>query len=161
MIKLQASVLIDCPVEDVFEFVTDGQKAPMWNSELIEVKKTSEGSKGVGTKYWMVHQLPIGRTESIHEVIEHELNKRFSLKMTRVPSGVSTTPVSLLYRYSFEPVGGGTKLSLTAEVEMDTLATMLAPIVTSAIKRRMKANFDTLKGLLEVEDAGPGGAGRS
>jgi hypothetical protein len=144
MIKLKASVLIDRLVEDVFEFVTDGQNAPIWNSELVEVKKTSEGSMGVGTKYWMVHQLPIGRTESIHEVIEHELNRRFSLKIT------SATPVSFFYRYSFEPVGQGTKLSLTAEVEIDSLATMLAPIMTSAIKRRMKANFDTLKHLLEA-----------
>ena len=43
MTKLEQSVVINRPTEEVFAFVTDIEKLPQWMSELVEAKQTSEG----------------------------------------------------------------------------------------------------------------------
>ena len=72
MTKLEASVVINRPTEEVFAFVTDIEKLPQWMSELVEAKQTSEGPMGVGTTMSAVAS-PLGRrAESTQEVTEYE-----------------------------------------------------------------------------------------
>ncbi len=72
MIRMETSVVINCPIEEVFAFVTDFEKASQWMSELVEAKQTSEGPVGVGTTF-SAEANPLGRqAESIQEVTEYE-----------------------------------------------------------------------------------------
>jgi uncharacterized protein YndB with AHSA1/START domain len=43
MTKLESSVVINRPPEEVFAFVTDFENSTQWMAELVEGKKTSEG----------------------------------------------------------------------------------------------------------------------
>ncbi len=49
MFRLEHSVVINRPIEQVFEYVTNIENAPKWKSRLLEVTRTSEGPVGVGT----------------------------------------------------------------------------------------------------------------
>lgn len=42
---------VDRPVEEVFAFLADGENDPKFSPRVLEMKKTTEGTTGVGTVY--------------------------------------------------------------------------------------------------------------
>jgi uncharacterized protein YndB with AHSA1/START domain len=48
MARVEHSVVIDRPVEDVFRYVTTYERHPEWCTETEEAGATSEGPTGVG-----------------------------------------------------------------------------------------------------------------
>lgn len=142
MVRFRAEVTIARPIEAVFSFVARAENGSMWNSAVREVRKTSEGPVGVGTEYRMSRQLPRGRVEDTLQVVDYEPNERYTI---RVISG----PTPFLYRYTFEPLGDRTRMSLSAEGSLGGAAALLSPIASIAVKRGVAANLQTLKALLE------------
>ena len=59
--RLQTSVNIERPVEEVFAYVSDPRNLPAWNSAVQAVRPTSPATNGVGSTYSMKRQLPTGR----------------------------------------------------------------------------------------------------
>jgi len=51
MTKVEHSVVINRPIEEVFSYVTDIGNWPQWNSGMLEGEHTSEGSMAVGTTF--------------------------------------------------------------------------------------------------------------
>jgi uncharacterized protein YndB with AHSA1/START domain len=49
--KVEASVMIDRPVEEVWEFIMDLSKVPTWDTSISEVRETSTGPIGVGSTF--------------------------------------------------------------------------------------------------------------
>ncbi len=143
MVRFTADVIIARPVETVFSFVARAENGSMWNSAVREVRKTSEGPVGVGTEYRMSRQLPQGSVENTLQVVEYEPNERYAIRVT---SG----PTPFLYRYTFEPQGDRTRMSLSAEGSLGGAADLLSPIASITVKRGVQANFQTLKAALEA-----------
>lgn len=143
MVRFTAEVVTARPVEAVFSFVARAENGSMWNSAVRDVRKTSEGPVGVGTEYWMSRQLPRGIVENTLQVVEYEPNEKYAIRVT---SG----PTPFLYRYTFEPQGDRTRMSLSAEGSLGGAADLLSPIASIAVKRGVQANFQTLKAVLEV-----------
>lgn len=50
MIDVEESVGIGRPVDVVFAFIADQTNAPQWQDGLLEVRRTSDGPLGVGTR---------------------------------------------------------------------------------------------------------------
>ncbi|MFQ5594038.1 MAG: SRPBCC family protein [Anaerolineae bacterium] len=147
MARIEASVVINRPIEEVFAFVTDSEKMSHWMSELVEAKQTSEGPVGVGTTYMAV-ATPLGRrAESTQEVVEYEPNRKFAFKST---SG----PVASKDNYTFESVAGGTKVTRVAEAETGGFFRLAEPLAVRMMQRQFKTNFAHLKDLLEAQAQG-------
>ena len=51
MAKIEANVIIDRPVEDVWSFMLDVSSLPKWIPGNLEGKVTSEGPIGMGTRF--------------------------------------------------------------------------------------------------------------
>ena len=51
MVRVQTSVVISRPVEEVFEVVTNFEKNAQWQPRCLGAKQTSEGPIGVGTTF--------------------------------------------------------------------------------------------------------------
>jgi uncharacterized membrane protein len=51
MTRVATSVVINRPPEEVFEFVSNFENNPRWQSGMHEARITSEGPLGVGTTY--------------------------------------------------------------------------------------------------------------
>ncbi len=49
--RFEATIVIDRPIENVFEFLADGENDKKFSSRIIEIEKTTEGPPGVGTVY--------------------------------------------------------------------------------------------------------------
>ena len=51
MIHIKGGILIDRPVENVFDYVADECNEPSYNAQMRLVEKISDGPIGVGTQY--------------------------------------------------------------------------------------------------------------
>ncbi len=141
MIEFETSVRIDRPAEEVFDYVSNAENFPAWNSAVQSVRRTS-GEGDVGSTYLMERDLPSGRAENGLEILARTRPTEFALKTTSGP-----TPFT--YRYRFVAADGATEVQLAAEVELGGLAGALGPLASRAVKRGVDANFASLKGILE------------
>lgn len=144
MLRIEKSVVINRPIEEVFAFVARSENYAQWAGPVLEAKQTSEGPVGVGTTSTRVTQFLGRRIESDYEVTEYEPNRKVSSK-------TSSGPVPLGERITFEAVDGGTKVSVVGEVEPAGFFKLAEPILARAIKRQMGTDVGTLKDLLEAQ----------
>jgi uncharacterized protein YndB with AHSA1/START domain len=135
MSSFSTSIHIARPVDEVFAYVADPRNFPVWNSAVQAVT-------GAGRHFVMHRQLPGGPATNDLEITESDPPSVFAIRTT---SG----PTPFRYRYRFEPAGGGTRLTLDAEVELSGLAAVAPGIAAGFVKRGVDANFATLKGVLE------------
>ncbi len=145
MVKIEVSVVINRPVEDVFAFVSNPKNDSQWQSNTTETKITSQGPIGVGTTYRDVTQFLGRRIESIYEFTEYEANRKLSLKST---SG----PIPLEATITCEPVEDGTKVNFSARAEPGGFFKLAEPLVARMAQRTWATNYANLKDLLESQD---------
>ncbi len=85
MTKIEKSIVINRPVEEVFALYTDLSNNTQWESAILEARQTTEGPSGVGTKWKLVRQQLGRRIEQILEVTEWEPNRKASYETTSKP----------------------------------------------------------------------------
>ena len=145
MIRIQASVTINRPLEEVFRFMTDHQNALQWQAGLLEARVTND-VVGVGKTWVDVVQVLGRRIEIASELTEFEPLRVVGFKST---SG----PIPLEGRYAFEPDGEGAKVTFTLQGEAGGFFKLAEPIVARSTQRQWETNLATLKDLLEQRDA--------
>lgn len=143
MIKINNSIQINRPVEDVFVFVVDIKNLPKWAGPVSEARQTSDGPIGVGTTQTQKAQFLGRQIESSQEVTGYKLNKKLSTKTT---SG----PLPIEVHYTFEPNAGGTLLHVEGEVDAGGFFKLAEPLAGRMLRRQTDADIETLKELLEV-----------
>ena len=141
MIKVEHSIVINRPVEEVFAVVTNVENNPKWGSGLLEAVKTSEGPIGVGTTWRLVRKVLGQRLEAESEVTEYELNRNYVQR--------SKSPFPVEVRQTYEAVEGGTRITITLEAEPGGFFKLAEPLLKSTAKREIDAEFANLKDLME------------
>ncbi len=107
MAKIEKSIIIDAPVEKVFEFMVDPANLPeIWPS-LVEVKDVKQTPEGVGSSYRWVYKMAGMRFEGETETIEYVPNQKVVVKDK---GGIEATRT-----VTFQPENGGTKYTTSAE----------------------------------------------
>jgi uncharacterized protein YndB with AHSA1/START domain len=142
MIRAEWSGIVDRPIEEVFAYVGDQTNTPAWQSGLVEVRRTTDGPIGVGTKHTFVRRFMRRRLEAENEYVAYEPNKRIAFKTT---SG----PVRLEASYAFETVGQGTRITSRVEMDASGFLSLAEPLIAAGLRREMKAASRVLKDLLE------------
>ena len=145
MARAEASVVINRPVEEVFAFASNPENEPQWSTGILESKQTSAGAMGVGTTLQGVSHLLGRRIEWSSEVTEYERNRKIRYKASLPP------PLSLEQTLIFEPVEGGTRVTIIAEGEAGGFFRLAEPIVVRMYERQMEASVANLKDILEAE----------
>jgi uncharacterized membrane protein len=146
MIRIEWTLQVDRPVEEVFAYVTDTAKLPTWQPNLVSVTKETEGRVGVGTRFREVRRAPFRRTvEAIVEVSAYEENRRFDL---RIVSG----PLPIDGKNEFVAVAGGTRIVLVAEGELGGPLRLAQPILARLLRRQFASDYARLKEALESRD---------
>ena len=142
MITVEHSVVINRPIEEVFEFMADIENAPQWRSGVVEVKKLSD-EPAVGARASEVLQFLGRRMETTYEITEYEPNVKFGFKTI---SG----PVSMEGGFTVESVGGGTKVSFKIQGETGGFFKLAEPILGRMVRRQVETDHSNLKDLLEA-----------
>jgi hypothetical protein len=134
---------IECPKEEVFAALIDFDRAPDWNSSVIEAKRNSEAPLAVGDTIVYVGKF-LGRVfESNSEVAELVPNTRFSTKST---SG----PFHLEIDNRLESIDGGTRITSDFRGESRGFFKIAEPVIVRLSKNLFESSTDNLKALLEA-----------
>ena len=143
MTRIETSVTIRRPVEEVFDFVTNVANVTQWQSGILESSQTSEGPMGVGATMRVGVRAMGRQLRWTLEVTEYEPNQKFGWKST---SG----PYPMHGGYTFESVNGGTSLTFVGEAQLGGFFKLIEPLVRRSIQKWREANFGKLKDLLEA-----------
>jgi uncharacterized protein YndB with AHSA1/START domain len=144
MAQFTTSLVIRCPVEDVFTFVSNYRNSPRWVSGGLEHTQISTGPIGVGTVIRTTGRtlgLPI---EATRIVTAYEPPARYAFKSEYQQMPIITT-------FLFEPLPGGTRLTVIVEGEPTGLFKAATPFVLRAIRQQFEGDLRRLKALLEKE----------
>jgi hypothetical protein len=146
MTKIERSIVIGRPVDEVWEFIHDIANDRLWQTTLAESEQLTDGPMGVGTRVREVRHFLGLRIELAWEVTEFEPRRTSAIR------GVSG-PVPLSGRYLLEPVEGGTKLTVRGELDAHGLFKLAEPVFARITARELEANLGHLEDLLEAESA--------
>jgi uncharacterized protein YndB with AHSA1/START domain len=151
MIRVEESVEINRPVEEVFSYATNPQNFPEWVATVIEVRQDAPGAGGPlrreGERFTTMQQALGRRFEGPFEVIAYEPNRRYAYRST----GGHPVPVTMSFTY--EAVSSeGTRFTPRIEAEPGGFFGLVGPVLERAIRRQMRTNLETLKDLLEARE---------
>ena len=104
MAHAEKTVVINRPVESVFDFVLNGANNKLWRSSVLDIKPLSEAPYGVGSKFEQGLKGPTGRIAGDYEITECRPNELIQFQVTAGPARPSG-----LYR--FQRQGGATQLT--------------------------------------------------
>ena len=145
--QVEESVVINRPLEEVFDYVANRENLPEWSSPVQEVHSETQGPLvEVGARFTTVAKF-LGRSfETPFDVVVHDRPHRHT---DRSMGG----PFPQEYTHTFEEVEGGeTRLTEVTEGEPGGFFRLAGPLLEMAGKRQFRADLETLKDLLEAQD---------
>lgn len=140
MVSYQVSVIIKCPVQEVFEFVKDPGNSGLWQAGIEDIKPDGpikRGTKICGYTHQLGKKIPI-----LAEVTEVRDNQ---LLAYRSISG----PITFDLYYRFEADGKGTKLRMHAQADVASLFRLAEPVIAEIGRNRSQNDLENLKTVLE------------
>jgi carbon monoxide dehydrogenase subunit G len=135
-----ASVRIDRPAEEIWDYFTDVANDPDWNPSAIKVRKTSDGPLGVGSTFHVVRKMS-GPMKL--EYTEYSRPLRWALR------GVGRR-MSFTYSADLTLSGGSTELTSKMNLEPKGLLKLLTPLLGSVTAKQLAQVHRALKRKLEA-----------
>jgi uncharacterized membrane protein len=146
MTKVEHSVVIERPAEQVWEYVHDPSNDTAWQSSLVESKELTAAPMRVGTRIAETRRFLGKRFEMSYEVTEYEPHRRSAIRTIGGP--IPTSGV-----YALEPVNGGTRFTAELETDAHGFFKLAEPVFARMARREMEANLGLLKDILEAGEA--------
>lgn len=143
MSKIERSIAISRPIDEVFAFVHEPRNDSAWQTTLIDSSRLDDGPLGAGRRVRERRRFLGMQVEMTKEITEYEPPIRSAFKM--VAGGA---PMSGEYR--LEPVNGGTLLTATGYVEARGFFKIAEGLFASMAGRELEASLGHLKELLET-----------
>ena len=142
MLELEHSVLINRPVGEVFNFVTDPKNATKWRVGLLEAKQVSEGELKVGSIIEETVQV-LGR--KLSSKVEVTALKPAQQRGIRVKLG--PLPIDMSEHYEETPEG--TRLRVVGQTDVKGPQRLAARAAMSQVKRQLEQELANIKRVLE------------
>jgi uncharacterized protein YndB with AHSA1/START domain len=133
---------IDRPVEEVAAFAGDPGNAPAWYANIDSVRWQTPPPLQVGSRMDFVARFLGRRIEYTYEVIELVPGERLVMSTAQGPFPMQTT-------YTWEPAGGGTRMTLRNNGSPSGFARITAPVMELAVRRATAKDLAALKRRLE------------
>ena len=142
-VRVEHSVVIERPVEQVFAALTDFENEPRWQPAVLESRHTPPGPVRLGTRTFQARTFMGRRVKSTSEVTAYEPDHLMVCTSTPdVSPAVQTT-------YRVERVPEGTRVFFTIVLETKGAFSIIAPLVKRGLTKDVVTRFQTLKGQLE------------
>jgi len=147
-VRIEQSIIIDRPPEEVFEFLALRSNDPVWMASVVESDWLEpDAPLGVGRRGRMVQKIFGRRSKYIDEVTDYQPGRRIAHRTVEGPIQLNTACIT-------EPTSGGTRVTVLAETEkfVDGVFGRVAnPLVAKLVRRSFKADLAKLKGILQSE----------
>jgi len=142
MFREQRTVIVDRPVHEVFEYMSDFSNDQHWRGELIEIVPVDGESERVGASYRQRVQWEGRELETDFRLTTFEPDRCIAFE-GEAPG------VRARASYRFEPVGATTRLHVTAEFETLGPMKVVEPFVWGLLRRQGESDLHALKKVLE------------
>lgn len=146
MLEIEHSVVINRPVEQVWNYLTDFENTPSWDIGVLETRQTSEGPAGLGTTFQNIGPFLGRNAVREYRVTEYIPNKKVAVRLTNPDKFIQQAEVA----YTFEPAKNGTDLTFKGGIEFRGLFKLLQPILLQRAKKDGQGDLENLKRLLET-----------
>ncbi len=146
--RLEYTIVIDQPVDKVFNYVSNPANLPEWQgppTEIRDLQQTTPGQLREGDRFTTVLQFLGRRYETPTEVSAYEPNRRLSYRGTGGPVPTQIT-------FILEEVSGGTRFTHSQEVETGGFFGLAESIFEIEAKRQLRNDLQTLKDLMQANE---------
>ncbi len=148
MPRVEGDLVIERPVEDVFDFVADERNEPRYNPRMLRAEKLSAGPIGAGTRFRAEMKMK-GRRRLVEMTTEFTGYER----PHRLASATHFTSMEIHGSLTFEPVPEGTRMRWQWNLEPRGLLKLVGPLIVRMGRRQEQAVWSGLKRLLEKPGA--------
>jgi uncharacterized membrane protein len=151
VIRVEESVVINSPVEEVFSYTCTVENLPNWAATVREVQRDSPGRGPLreGERFTAKQQALGRRFEAPFEVIDYEPNRRYAHR------GTEGHPVPVTMVFDYEPLSSdGMRFTQRIEAEPGRFFRLGGPVFERVLRSQVRTNLQTLKELLERREAG-------
>jgi uncharacterized membrane protein len=146
IMRVEESINIDRPPEEVFGFLSVRTNDPMWMASVTESEWLDPDEPiGVGRRGRMVMKA-MGRREFLDEVTVYEPGRRIAHRSVSGPMEIHTACIA-------EPAGNGCRATVLYEPQRlpgGVLGRMTAPLTARIVRRNFRADLARLKDILET-----------
>ncbi len=143
MPRIESSITINHPAEEVFRYVTDFQNSTKWMSGVIETAITSPGGLRVGATYRWVSQVAGQKMDMPGEVTVYDAPRHYAWKSTGGPFPVSGS-------ITCESVDGGTRITQAVNAEPGGFFKLAEPLLMRQVQGQWDESLKKLKQVLET-----------
>ncbi|WFR72354.1 SRPBCC family protein [Prescottella defluvii] len=143
-IRTNESIVIDCPVAEVFAYFTDPENVPDWGTSIDEYKMVSGSPEEVGSLASVTTKVAGVRLQATEEVTAYEKNKRIGFESRKTRIGYER-------ELDFDTDGdGATRVTYRLDAEGGTgLFKFGDTIVQKLYARDVRGNLENAKTILE------------
>ncbi len=143
MIKVEHSVFINRPVQEVFDYLVDPTNEPEWQEGVLEAGYSQDSSEpGVGAEAFEKRKFMGRDMISKFEVVRFEKNKLFVGK-------VAEGPVPFEVTYLFLSEEGGTRVTVVIKGEPGGFFKLAEGPLRKQLQSQLVTDFDRAKEILE------------
>jgi uncharacterized protein YndB with AHSA1/START domain len=143
--KITGEILIDRPIDMVFDFVADERNEPLYNSALLHSDKVTDGPVGVGTRFLATHK-SVGRpVEMSVDITAYDRPRRMASRTTMSWSDVEG-------ELTFESSGNATTMRWAWDVRPKGMVNLIRPLLGVVGRRSERACWEGLKRYLESHE---------
>jgi uncharacterized protein YndB with AHSA1/START domain len=141
MIKVEKSIVISKPVEEVFDFVTAEGNYTKWQAGVEEVIEGGARNT-IGSQFTEVRRFMGQEMRTTLELTEFLPNSRWAAKVVKGPVPYEVTMI-------YEPSDGGTKVTTRVEGEPKGFFKLAENMVAGQLEKSLEQDGLKLKELLE------------
>jgi uncharacterized membrane protein len=143
MARIEESIEIRRPVEQVFAYTTDAKSWPKWNSVIVESEQTSQGPVGVGTTFRGTSRL-MGRSMPwTAKVTAFDANRMYG-------KNIDSGAVTIEQHNTYQAEGSGTRFTILYDMKVGGFLKILSPMLVSSMRKELKKSLGNLKGVMEA-----------
>jgi uncharacterized membrane protein len=145
--RLTVASKIEAPIEDVFHTFTDIERVVRDVAGIRSIEVVTAGPFGLGTRWREVREVPLGHlADTEMEVTAFERNRTYTITHYKGPARIDT-------EFAFEPVPGGTNVSITYTLDGPGLPPgLLAPLgwaISNKVREVLSRDLEDLKVAVE------------
>lgn len=146
MARIDGEIVIDRPVDVVFDYVADQSNEPQYNPRMMRAEKITSGPLGRGTRFSSA-VASVGRTaEMLIEFTGYD-------RPTLLTSATTMQQADISYTLTFEPAGSGTRMRWSGRVRPKGAFKLLGPLIAWMGRHQEQRIWASLKRHLEAAPA--------
>lgn len=141
MAHAENKLTINRSIQDVFAFILDGTKSPLWRPGVLDVQRVSTPPDGVGAKFKQGMKGPGGRIDADYEIVKCQAPTLIEFQVTAGPARPTGT-------YQLAAQGTSTVVTFILDYQPKGLAKLMDPMIASQMKTEV-ATLANLKSYME------------